>query len=291
MAKRKNGHRHWVYKCNLAYGGTWRTFFGRGPRASAWGGSGPPGIEGKTSLKILKELMHVDDFVMAYQTDERSILGTCRVAELARTPSKIEMYLEPVENFVDSPVPIHELKKRSAALQNVQALRRAGGETLYGVSPQEWRLLITCCHRYLRTEASSLAAPPAPGGGAGFGDTKNNKLVENAAIKEAKRFYRDDGWEVEDVANENRGYDLRCINPARPEQQQHVEVKGVKGSHPSFIITRREKNYAARSPHSWICVVTDAMSESPKLKRMRGKQFLREYIFDPKDYFAAPGKF
>ena len=286
MATGKNRPRHWVYKCNVVYGGTWRQFFGHGSLGGPWGGSGSPGIEGKTSVKILNELMRVDDFVLAYQTDERSILGTCRVTELARAPSKIEMHLEPVEDFVDSPVPIHELKEHSSALQNVQALRRAGGETLYGLSAQEWRLLMTCCHRYLKTEAPSLVASPAPGCGAGFGDAKTNKLVENAAIKEAMRFYRDDKWDVEDVSDENRGYDLRCTNTARAEQ--HVEVKGVKGSYPKFIITRREKNYAATSRHSWICIVTDAMSESPKLKRMRGKQLLREYILDPNDYFAAP---
>src|SRR5437660_1221436 len=115
----------WVYKCNRvqhdyasAYG-NWQELFAQ-RRAMSWGGSW--GIKNSVSVHILNELMKPDDLVLAYQTDDKCIVGTCRVAEVRGKPGDREIWLKPVDRF-DVPVPIHELRRTNKRLQQVAAFR------------------------------------------------------------------------------------------------------------------------------------------------------------------------
>lgn len=74
--------------------------------------------------------------------------------------------------------------------------------------------------------------------------------AELVSMRHVQKLLEDDGWTVEDVHNEGRGYDLEV---RRNSQIQHVEVKGVLGSAASdgirmtgnevLIATQHRKDY------------------------------------------------
>lgn len=76
------------------------------------------------------------------------------------------------------------------------------------------------------------------GQGGGFGDPESNREVERAAIARATAALEAEGWSVESVERDRIGFDLLCTRP--DGEARHVEVKGVRGSARSFIITEGE---------------------------------------------------
>ncbi|MFB6724858.1 helicase-related protein [Kribbella sp. NPDC056345] len=102
--------------------------------------------------------------------------------------------------------------------------------------------------------------------------------AEMVSMKHVQQLLQDDGWTVEDVHTEGRGYDL---DARRNSQARHVEVKGVLGSAASdgirmtgnevLIATQHRKDY-------WLYVV-DACAD--------GKGRLFGAYEDPATLFAA----
>lgn len=128
-------------------------------------------------------------------------------------------------------------------------------------------------------------AGPRDGHSSGFGDPASNKLVERAAVAFAKRFFRQRGWRVVSVEDEARGFDLICNKAAA---ELHVEVKGVSGAIPSFVITSGEHR-ASQSDDRWRgFVVTNARSSRPRSILMTGSQFRKKFDVVPLDYRAVP---
>ena len=121
--------------------------------------------------------------------------------------------------------------------------------------------------------------------GGGFGNPETNKKVERAAVSHVRRQYESDGWQVISVESEKRGYDLLCSKGARGE---HVEVKGVQGAIPSFIVTANEVKQAHNDTAFVICVVTLALSDDPKLHRFSGREFIGGYDLAPLACRALP---
>lgn len=116
-----------------------------------------------------------------------------------------------------------------------------------------------------------------------FGDAAKNKLVEVAAVSYAKRVLKRDGWIVESVESEARGFDLLCRRDGR---SLHVEVKGVSGDVPAFMITAKELR-ECRANSCWrLAVVTKARTFSPQLRLWTPSQFTRRFELVPKDHFA-----
>lgn len=95
--------------------------------------------------------------------------------------------------------------------------------------------------------------------GAGFGDTVTRALVEAAAIKEVRRYYRSAGYVVQSVEQEKCGWDLTCTSS--DGRTLHVEVKGVSGSRPTFLLTRNEFSSMVVDGAWHLAVVTDALSK------------------------------
>lgn len=120
-------------------------------------------------------------------------------------------------------------------------------------------------------------------GGSGFGSNKQNKKVEVAAITFVKKWYHDHGWTVNSVENERCGYDLDCRKESR---QENVEVKGVSGRFPSFIITAGEVTQARKNPNFVLSVVTEALSKEKKIIRYTGDEFLTKFICEPLQFRA-----
>ena len=130
-------------------------------------------------------------------------------------------------------------------------------------------------------DPSLRAAPPIDdcllsSAGAGFGDPETNALVEKAAVDFVTAKFS--GWHVEDVSEENLGYDLRC---SRGSETRHVEVTGVKGGQEEFIITRNELQTSETDPDFVLAVVTRARTEVPSLREYSGPAMREHFGFTP----------
>lgn len=120
--------------------------------------------------------------------------------------------------------------------------------------------------------------------GAGFGDPKTNKRVERSAVTAVTRKYRSHGWNVESCEKECLGYDLRC---KKGSSNMHIEVKGVQGSIPNFILTRNEKRVAQNDKAFRLVIVTYALEPTKqRLETFTGRQLLREFTFEPMSFVA-----
>ncbi len=120
-------------------------------------------------------------------------------------------------------------------------------------------------------------------GGAGFGSNKQNKKVEVAAMSCAKKWYRDRGWTVNSVENDRCGYDLNC---RKENREENIEVKGVSGQIPSFIVTAGEVTQARKNPNFVLCVVTKALSKEKRMSRYTGGEFLAKFILEALQFRA-----
>ena len=98
--------------------------------------------------------------------------------------------------------------------------------------------------------------------GGGFRTDKENRRVERAGIAAAKKHLKREGWQIESVEHLKRGYDLDC---KRGPRRLCVEVKGIRGSEPAFIITSSEYRLAMTDPGFALCVVTRALC-GPKVQ-------------------------
>ncbi len=112
--------------------------------------------------------------------------------------------------------------------------------------------------------------------GAGYGNPEMNRKVERAAISFVYKWYEERGWKVESVETQKCGYDLRCT---KQKVEEDVEVKGIKGTGLSFIITANEVRQARNNSDFVICIVNSALSDNPRMTQYRGKEFIEEFDF------------
>src|ERR1019366_4730130 len=120
-------------------------------------------------------------------------------------------------------------------------------------------------------------------GGVGFGDAMSNREVERAAIAYVKEILGNEGWGVTSVESKRIGFDLLC---KKKKDERHVEVKGVRGPIPVFVITEGELRRAECDPYFWLYVVTDAL-DSPNAHIMSGEEVIERYAFVALAYRAV----
>ena len=125
--------------------------------------------------------------------------------------------------------------------------------------------------------------PLEPGGG--FGSSEQNRKVELAAMKVARKTFEGRGWKVKSVEPERCGYDLLCTCGRKT---LHVEVKGTSGDSASFVITANEVQTAKQDELSRVFVVLKALSAKKSSLELTGKEFLRQYQLSPIQYKATP---
>jgi uncharacterized protein DUF3883 len=111
-------------------------------------------------------------------------------------------------------------------------------------------------------------------GGAGFGDPETNRKVERAAISHVESRYCSAGWVVKSREKDHVGYDLLCT---KGNKELYLEVKGIRQTTQSFIITKKEKE-TAKDPRFKLCIVTSALT-NPELIEYTGSQFLQQFDF------------
>jgi hypothetical protein len=121
-------------------------------------------------------------------------------------------------------------------------------------------------------------------GGAGFGGSpEENREVERGAVSHVTWEYKQNGWNVESVEQDKCGYDLLCTKSGIEE---HVEVKGIRGLDPSFIITAGEVRSADCDVNHVFCIVTEAL-DKPHTLRFTGKEFRKRYELEPLSFRAT----
>ncbi|MCG2760251.1 MAG: DUF3883 domain-containing protein, partial [Candidatus Delongbacteria bacterium] len=119
--------------------------------------------------------------------------------------------------------------------------------------------------------------------GGGFGSAKENKKVEEAAMRFVTRWYRKKGWSVSDVSAQCRGYDLHCV---KGTTILHVEVKGSKGRDHQFIITPNEKQRWEVDPLFVLSLVTN-IENTPTINQFKGASAMKSFCFNALSYMAV----
>jgi hypothetical protein len=130
---------------------------------------------------------------------------------------------------------------------------------------------------------SAVTAKPASSAGAGFGDAEANREVERAAVAHVTMLLIKEGWIVTSKERDKIGYDLLSV---RGNDERHVEVKGVRGSVPDFLITCRERDLARSDPMFSLFVVTNAL-DSPAVRSIPGIELEKRYRFEAWQYHAV----
>lgn len=131
------------------------------------------------------------------------------------------------------------------------------------------------------TAGASIDDPIVLPRGAGFGSPEENRKVEAAAVRAVRKLFK--GWNIRDRQKDGCGYDLEC---KRKSEEEHVEVKGIKGAIVSFPITKKEYDLAASDPNFVLYAVTRALTQSANVHRFSGKEMRREFEFREIAYFA-----
>ncbi|MGE0443036.1 MAG: DUF3883 domain-containing protein [Gemmatimonadales bacterium] len=165
-------------------------------------------------------------------------------------------------------------------------LRTSTGNFAFGLS----RVVRPDIIRGLRGDLASAkphgATRPGADRGAGFGSPAENRRVERAAVTAVTKRLRAEGWTVTSVEAARQGFDLRCT---RGTDELHAEVKGVRGSHPSFIITAGELEAARYDRQFALFVVTNALRPAAlHIVSFTGREFLTRYSREPLSYMSKP---
>jgi len=126
--------------------------------------------------------------------------------------------------------------------------------------------------------AKSTAQEITAHNGGGFGDSEENRVVEELAVRFVTKHYQDSGWVVKSVEADKVGYDLECT---KSKQTLRVEVKGVSGGKPEFIMTKNEIAAAGTNPDFMLALVTEARSSTPRLKHYKGRELLQKFSATP----------
>lgn len=121
--------------------------------------------------------------------------------------------------------------------------------------------------------------------GGGFGDPEENRVVEELAVRFVTKHYEDAGWVVKSVEADKVGYDLECT---KSKQTLRVEVKGVSGTKPEFIMTKNEIASAETNPDFMLALVTEARSLTPRFAQYSGIEFLQKFNATPIQFILKP---
>jgi hypothetical protein len=110
-----------------------------------------------------------------------------------------------------------------------------------------------------------------------FPDSKQRKLVEEAAIAAAKQFLSKK-YQIKDRQKDNCGYDLLARH-RKTGEELHIEVKGTGGKIMHFYMTRNEFRYMP-SPQWRLIMVCDALG-SPETTMMDAAEARKTFNIDP----------
>jgi hypothetical protein len=294
----------WIYKCNATgtnndYHGDWVSCFKTMRKSKTlenrWGGSyvtsSPPAKDLAQSAKVGQRLLCWQNWdsksrpKSVNKSDRSAAVGIVEISKITKTgDGETSWTLRLVEEF-NPPVPLLNYRKISPEL-NEPFVNPQRPRTFYEMSKDCELAVLRTCQSTLKESGDPIPSkvrknPPTVG--AGFGFAENNKKVEKAAIASVTRRLKHDGWKVTSVESLAVGYDLLAKQGGK---KRNIEVKGVSGSKPNFIITENEAS-ASKSDDDWeLWIVTNALSKKPKLQNFTASQFNKKFVLKPISYRA-----
>lgn len=166
--------------------------------------------------------------------------------------------------------PSIEALRRNSVFRGASFLRAGPSGTVFPLTERQGLVLRASVDgfssgvRRARTTASEEAVARRTLG-AGFGTPEQNERVERAAVRAAEAHLARAGWRVRSVEASKVGYDLHC---ARRGELLRVEVKGIRGTEPRFILTAGEYRRSQTDPAFALSVVTSAL-RGPRVLMIR----------------------
>jgi hypothetical protein len=156
-----NNETGWVYKCNREarvkpdVWGVWQDFFEE-PGDGTWGGTDT--IRNKQSLHFLKSSMARGDWVIAYQTDERAIVGLVRFVGLTDPDDGDQQIRLSHPLAFQTPVPILDLCKTEPSLRSLSPFKQGWPASIYSLADRkEEDLLLGVCARLNPDQSLQIA--------------------------------------------------------------------------------------------------------------------------------------
>lgn len=117
----------------------------------------------------------------------------------------------------------------------------------------------------------------------GFGTPEIRKKVEMAAERAVVAHFKREGYKETRVAHLNCGYDFEFKNDS---ESLYVEVKGTASEIPRFLMTRNE--YSVIEHPGWrLALVTEALSQSPKVMVFDCEDLKKRFVLEPYVYIAG----
>jgi hypothetical protein len=206
------------------------------------------------------------------------LVGSFRVEKIGKNPDGTNFARgETVAAFKPS-IPIGEMDWFAL-------LKRATNSFSFGLTRLKDEAVVSGLLAVSPGNNSPAMLPKLPNAHGGlFGTPAESAVVEEAAIEAASRHYRAEGWQVFSQEPLNLGYDLLCT---RADEIRHVEVKGVRGSECSFILTANERDFAERNESFYLCVVVSALDPAcRKINEFTAAEMNSRFIFKPVSFVA-----
>lgn len=166
--------------------------------------------------------------------------------------------------MIDDPISLNELRKMFPRWK----WPKSPQSEVYLNENQAFKLL----ERIRRNQLQRASSPISDANGAGFGDPETNRRVERAAILAGTQEFRRRGFQVRSCEAEKCGFDLIAI---KGKLEFHIEVKGVQGLQPTFIVTKNEVDAANSDPLFHLAIVRGALTRSPSIDILKGAEFLQ----------------
>lgn len=263
----------WIYKNNSRghthqwSTGDWREFYklANGAQVVPWGNTAWMGsAAGRRAAFEMRD----GDLVLCWQSDRRVAVGLATVVDQPGDWSESDgvaerqINLRPLQRFSPE-APLLDLRKTDPELAKVKGFRPGPVQSIYRTEQQEASAVLMACGLDPATVLGRSAARRQP----------SNKLVETAAINYVRSVYEAAGWSIRSVEADKIGYDLVA---QRGSRERHLEVKGISGPIPRFILTANEHRSAGEDSRFRLCAVTSAtIASKRKLHEWTGAELLR----------------
>jgi len=173
---------------------------------------------------------------------------------IARSQGKLMDYEQRAMGGADMSLSIQEERRHLDDLRQRQATRLANVERAAVLDPT-WPEVIGVAG-IVPTQAPAITRSP------GEPPMRRDDAVENAAVQRALAYERARGWEIEDVQDEDRGYDLISHSPEG--DRRYIEVKGRAGMGAVELSANEWLKAEQLGPAYWLYIVTEAL-DTPQL--------------------------
>jgi superfamily II DNA or RNA helicase len=168
---------------------------------------------------------------------------------IARSQSKLMAYEQKASQGAEMGLTIQEERRHLEDLRRRQASRLAESERA--------GLLALSAPEVLGVAAVVLAPTPTVAERGGKPPMRRDDAVEEAAMQRAMAYEAARGWQVEDVHEKDRGYDLLSNGPGG--QVRYIEVKGRAGEGAVEISANEWLKAEQLGEDYWLYIVTEAI--------------------------------